>query len=409
VGAVTRLIYIANIRLPTEKAHGLQIVQNCEAFAAAGADVSLWAARRFNTPAMRAIPDVYAHYGVARNFAVRRLPTLDLLPLVPGRTDAPARAIFYTQLLTFALSALIALLFTRADVIYSRDPLVLLAASLVKPKAALAYEAHQLSVGQLGTWLQRTVVRRAGTVVAVTQRLRDDLLAHDPTHPGKFLVAHDGVRAARFADLPTQAAARQRLGWDEGAFIVGYVGRLHTMTQDKGVGTVIEALARVKGASLALVGGPDEMAAAYREQWRALGLPDERFLYAGQVAPGDVPPCMVAFDVCVMPLPFTPHFAYHASPLKLFEYMASGSAVVTTDLPAWADVVQHEHNALLVPPSDVGALSGAFARLRDDPALRARLGETAGADALTHHTWGARAERILAFVTKSARSASSPE
>ena len=50
-----RLIYIANIRLPTEKAHGLQIVQNCEAFADAGADVSLWAAARQNTPELRAV------------------------------------------------------------------------------------------------------------------------------------------------------------------------------------------------------------------------------------------------------------------------------------------------------------------------------------------------------------------
>ena len=60
---MTRLIYIANVRLPTEKAHGLQITQNCEAFAGAGASVTLWAARRVNTPAMRRIPDIYAHYG----------------------------------------------------------------------------------------------------------------------------------------------------------------------------------------------------------------------------------------------------------------------------------------------------------------------------------------------------------
>ena len=48
-----KLLYLANIRLPTEKAHGLQIMQNCEAFADVGAEVTLWCARRVNTPELR--------------------------------------------------------------------------------------------------------------------------------------------------------------------------------------------------------------------------------------------------------------------------------------------------------------------------------------------------------------------
>ncbi len=396
---MTRLIYIANIRLPTEKAHGLQITQNCEAFAAAGVDVTLWTARRFNTPDMQQIDDVHAHYGVARTFDIRRLFTVDMLPLVPGRTDAVARLIFYLQLLTFTLSAAVTLLFTRADVVYSRDPLVLLAASLIKPRAALAYEAHQLSVGRAGKALQVAVMRRAGTVVAVTDRLRTDLLALvGGADAARVIVAHDGVRAARFEDLPAQADARAVLGWDKDAFVVGYVGRLHTMKQDKGVGTLIRALADVPGASVALVGGPDDMAAELKREWEALGLSPERFLYTGQVPPDAVPRCLSAFDVCVMPLPFTPHFAYHASPLKLFEYMASGRAVVMTDLPAWADVVRDGENALLVPPSDVPALAAALNRLRDNPALREGLGITARRDVMAHHTWGARADVILRTV-----------
>ena len=397
---MTRLIYIANIRLPTEKAHGLQITQNCEAFATAGADVTLWAARRFNTPQMQPINDVHAHYGVTNTFDIRRLFTVDLLPLVPGRTDAVARVIFYLQLLTFTLSAWVRLLFNRADIIYSRDPLVLLLASLIKPKHVLAYEAHQLSVGQAGQALQAAVMRRAGTVVAVTDRLRTDLLAlADDTDATRVIVAHDGVRAARFSDLPTQDAARAALGWDKAAFIVGYVGRLHTMTQDKGVGTLIRALTHVPAASIALVGGPDDMAAELKREWEALGMLPERFLYTGQVAPDDVPECLSAFDVCVMPLPFTPHFAYHASPLKLFEYMASRRAVVASDLPAWADVVRDGDNALLVPPSDVYALADALNRLRDNPALREGLGMTARHDVLAHHTWAARADFILRTIS----------
>src|SRR5574338_612632 len=100
---MTHLIYVANIRLPTEKAHGLQIMQNCEAFADSGAQVELWAAQRFNTPEFRAVSDVWSHYGVKRNFTLRRLPCLDLMPLAAGKNNLPARLIFYLQQGTFVL------------------------------------------------------------------------------------------------------------------------------------------------------------------------------------------------------------------------------------------------------------------------------------------------------------------
>ena len=54
-----KLLYISLMRLPTEKAHGLQIMQNCEAFADAGCDLTLWVARRWNTHEMRAIDDPF--------------------------------------------------------------------------------------------------------------------------------------------------------------------------------------------------------------------------------------------------------------------------------------------------------------------------------------------------------------
>jgi SAM-dependent methyltransferase len=275
----------------------------------------------------------------------------------------------------------------------------LLAASLIKPKHKLVYEVHQLAVGGSGTRLQKWVVQRCGTIIPITVPLQEALIkSAGEQHRHKFLVAHDGVRAARFANMPTQAQARQKLGWDAGAFIVGYVGRLHTLTQDKGLGTVVDALAHIDGASLALVGGPDDMAAERREHWVSLGLPAGRFLYVGQVLPQDVPLCLAAFDVCVMPHPFTSQFAYYTSPLKLFEYMSSGRAVVASDLPGWADVVTHGHNALLVPPSNVAALAAALRDLKNTPALRKKLGEQARADVFAHYTWAARAANILAHI-----------
>jgi glycosyltransferase involved in cell wall biosynthesis len=165
------------------------------------------------------------------------------------------------------------------------------------------------------------------------------------------------------------------------------------------VGTLVEALRQVDGAALALVGGPDDMAEALRRQWLEAGLSEARFLYAGHVRPEHVPLYLSAFDVCAMPFPWTDHFAYYASPIKLFEYMASRRAIVASDLPAFAEVVQDGESALLVPPSDVDALAAAIKRLRDNPALRARLADCAYERVMAHYTWAARAEAILEHIS----------
>ena len=389
-----KLLYIANIRIPTEKAHGLQIVQNCEAFADAGAEVTLWVARRVNIPELRGIHDVWTHYGVKQNFALRRIPCLDLLPLVPGRNDLLARLIFYMQQGTFVLMAVLRAMFTPTDIYYSRDGIVILALSLVKPRRKLAFEAHRLSKGRAGRWLQGLVVRRVGTVIAVTAKLREDLIVRG-ANPARAMVAHDGIRTARFAGVPSQAEARRIIGWPEAAFIVGYAGRLQTMAMDKGVGKLVEALRDVEGATLALVGGPDDMAEILREQWVKLGMDAGRFLNAGQVAPERVPMYLSGFDVCAMPFPWTEHFAYYASPMKLFEYMASGRAIIASDLPSTAEVVTDGRSALLYPVGDVSALSAGIKRMRDDSSLREQLAAQAYQDVLEHYTWAARAKAIL--------------
>jgi len=111
-----------------------------------------------------------------------------------------------------------------------------------------------------------------------------------------------------------------------------------------------------------------------------------------------VPRALAAFDVAAMPFPWTEHFAYYASPVKLFEYMASGRPIVATGLPSTQEILIDGETALLVPPSDVDALAAALARLQDNPPLRARLAENARRLVFERYTWAARAARILAFV-----------
>ena len=391
---MSSLLYASLMRFPNEKAHSLQIAQNCEAFTQVGYEVRLCVPMRFNSPELRAIRDPFAHYGVQPCFRVQRLPVLDVMPWTRGRAQ---RLAFYLIIASFGLALLLRLLFSRADVYYSRDEWLILIMSLVKPRARLVYEAHLFAQTRQGARLQRWTVARAGHTVAITPRLAHDLIAQRGAEPRRVVAAHDGYQAQRFAQLPTRQAARQALGWDESAFVVGFVGRLEMLNMDKGVGRLVEALADVEGMILALVGGPAENVQLLAAEWARRGGCATRFLALGQLLPVDVPRFLVACDVCAMPHPFTVQFAYYTSPLKLFEYMAAGCAIVASDLPAWADVVEHERTALLVPPDDSAALRRAILRLRDDPALRLRLGQAARQQAQAY-TWEARARRIRSFI-----------
>lgn len=390
---MTRLLYLANNRLPTEKAHGLQIVQMCEALADAGYSVTLAAPGRFNTPDMRAVRSIWEHYGVAENFVFRRLPCLDLFPLFPRYHVA-----LLVQTFTYLLAILLWPAFWRAEILYTRDFTLAAVMGLTRPRARLVYEVHQMHRSWIGRRVQAFLARRAA-IVAITGHLADQMRARGAP-PDRVLVAHDGVRRARFASVPDQAEARARIGWPSDAFIVGWVGRLHLMGMDKGVGLLVDALSQNPGGDLALavVGGPDNMVEALRQRWAAAGGDPVCLLIAGQVAPDQVPLYLSACDVCAMPHPWTDHFAYATSPIKLFEYMASGRAIVASDLPGFAEVLRHEDSALLVPPGDAAALKAVVVRLRDDPALRDRLAARARELALSDYTWETRARRIQAHL-----------
>ncbi len=384
-----KLLYLANIRLPTEKAHGLQIMQMGEAFAHTGAQVTLIVAARRNITAMKQIKAIWEYYGVAQIFTVERGLSLDLLGLVP-RLDAVA---FMIQSLTYTIFLALALLFRRADVYYSRDLATICFLCLFKPRRLVCYEAHQISKSRLGSLVQGWCARRAGTVIAVTATLGDDLKKRGAR---SVLTAHDGFRVERFANLPDRKAARATLGLPTEAFIVGYTGRLHTLSLSKGIDTLIDAIATLQARAIfvCLVGGPPEIANELQARWTKYGLLADRFLYRGHVSPPMVPLFMAAFDVCAMPSPKADFFAYYSSPLKLFEYMAAGGTILATGLPAVAEVLRNGDNAFLVTPGDTAAVADALACLQDDRALRERLGAAAKRDSVKY-SWQARAERIL--------------
>lgn len=385
-----RLLYATTARLPTHRAHGLQIVASCAAFAAAGAEVTLAVADRSPERGIAAELDPRDHAGLPHGFRIERVPCVDPGWRRPGLEPAAFRLMAAS--FGIALRRRVAR-HGRDAVVYSRDPIPLLLLGAARSRPRLVYEAHQLPVGGAGRWLQRRVVRRAELVVAVTGQIAAAAAAAGAR---RTLVARDGYRDDLFAGLPSREAARSLLGLPREAFLVGYSGQLATLGMAKGVEQLLDAAAALRDLPLAVVvvGGSAEEVEELRRRWQAAGGEAERLIAPGQLPPAAVPTWLAALDVGTVPLPDTPHFALCASPLKLFEYLAAGLPIVASDLPSLAEVVTDGETALLTPPADVVGLAAALRRLEADPDLRARL--AAGARRLAPaFSWSARVELIL--------------
>lgn len=201
-------------------------------------------------------------------------------------------------------------------------------------------------------------------------------------------VVPNGVDVDRF---PTGEARRPPLA---GPVTVVFVG---TFRPWHGVDLLVEAAARLRDTGpvrLLLVGDGPQHSAVLRLA-ASRGVP---VLASGPVDPDEIPRLLAAADIAAAPYPAGP--AYF-SPLKVLEYLAAGLptvAAAVADLPAQ---VRDGRELLLVPPGDAGALTGALARLRDDPALRRRLGAAGRAAAEQRLTWRAVADRVLQLLEES--------
>jgi len=117
--------------------------------------------------------------------------------------------------------------------------------------------------------------------------------------------------------------------------------------------------------------------------------------FTGPLQPDQVPALLASMNVGVAPYPATGNFYF--SPLKVYEYMASGLPVVASAIGQIQEIIDDGVNGLLCPPGDSGAFGAAFKSLRQSPELAARLGSAARRSMVESHTWLMAVGKILAL------------
>src|SRR4051812_29102637 len=297
---MTTLHYIADVRLPTEKAHGWQIVKMCEAFAATRARVKLWTPRRRqDDPELRS-RSAFDYYAIPPTFEHRRLPNLDLVSLEPNLPGPVARSAILLNAAAWSASAVRRARREGAELLYTRDLGVAYWAE--RADIPCVYEAHALP----GSRSQRIWRRISGSVsvVALTPFIAEEF-ARLGVPSARIAVEGDAVDLTPFDSAPSKDAARARLGFPSDARMVGYVGRFHRFHEERGLPELLRAFAVVAGSStdakLVCVGGPMGRVPWYLSIAAELGLDREQLRFVDRVPNADVPTWLAALDVAVLP------------------------------------------------------------------------------------------------------------
>lgn len=228
----------------------------------------------------------------------------------------------------------------------------------------------------------------APTIVAVSKGVAAYVERFIPS-PTKVHVVPNGVDPSRFSE-PSPPRRTEA----DGSFTIGFVGSLKPW---HGLPILTQAFAKLHAEDartrLLVVGdGPERTPT---EQWiDAHGL-SEAVRFTGAVAPDRIPPLLSTMDAAVAPYPAQPNFYF--SPLKVLEYMAAGVPVVASRIGQLEDLVADGVTGLQCTPGSPRSLAARLRWLRDDPALRLRLGASARTLVVEHHTWQAVTSRILAL------------
>jgi glycosyltransferase involved in cell wall biosynthesis len=291
----------------------------------------------------------------------------------------------------------------KPDLLYERYNLFLLSGLMLKRKtgipmllevnAPLAAERERhgggLGLPRLARWAEATVWRGADRVLPVTQVLAGHLRAVGVPDE-RIVVIPNGINEAHFAQAPTSADAKAKLGWP-GALVLGFTGFVRDW---HGMDLVIRWMASPAAPSqarLLLVGdGPARSDLESLAAGLKLG---DRVRFTGVIDRHAVPEHVAAFDIALQPA-----VVAYASPLKLFEYLALSKAVLAPSTPNICEILDQERNALLFDPGEQGAFERALQRLATDSGLRDRLGLAAQLTIRERDlTWLGNAKRVVAL------------
>ena len=390
-----KIAIVAPTYMPARRANTIQVAKMAQAFCALGHQVRLAVPIDFHVEGSSRIAsksgllardswvEFASHYGLRERFPIDWLPARRHL----RRYDYGFGSVRWAR-------------GWAADLVYTRLPQCAAVASILR--VPVIYEIHDIPSRGSASLLLRLFMlgRGARRLVVITRALAEELVARKgiPSDPSFTIIAPDGVDLERYTNLPSANEARglisEKLAGFPDQFTVGYTGHLYA---GRGIELLLDLASRLPEVNFLIVGGEPEDVERLRDEAGRRGL--KNALLTGFVPNAELPLYQACCEVLVMPYQEQVaassggDIAAYLSPMKVFEYLACGRAILSSDLPVLSEVLNPK-NAVLLPSTEIVPWVRAIERLRSDREFRERLGATARKDA-GQYSWEARAAKIL--------------
>jgi len=245
-------------------------------------------------------------------------------------------------------------------------------------------------------------LRKANGIITTNSHIKRRFVASG-FEERNILVAPNGIDLGVFALTISKEDARAQLDIDNAlkkklhqSVMLLYTGSYTTMGVDKGIHTILEALKELHTQiRFVAVGGNEKDIARYRREAKEADVADQVYLF-GRKNQHLLAIYQRAADVLLMPFPKKAHYAYYMSPLKTFEYMASGVPIIASDLPSMREILD-ETSCTFCAPDNAHNLAEKInfvlsqRESMQQKAIRAR-------EIVATYTWEKRAERILQWI-----------
>ena len=360
-----KMVYISSSIIPSTQANSVHVMKMAQAFSDNNIDITLIG--RNGDEKLTKDLDVYSFYGVKKNFNIIKHSWLNKI----GN-------------LTYSFLSLIDVLLIKPSLVYGRYLIGVFLASLFGFDTI--YEIHEPYHNQ--NIFKRFIFRRLITnknfqgVVVISEVLKKMLLETEMIASSKIFVAHDG------SDLFN---LQNKVKLDTSKRNVGYVGHLY---KGRGIDLLIQLSKQLPDINFHIIGGNEHDI----NYWKRM-VCDHNIIFHGYVAPSKVYKYRNACDVLLAPYQnevtvegFNDTSQY-MSPMKIFEYMSSNTAIISSDLPVLREVL-NEKNALLVKCDDINAWIKALKKLNEKK-LSNKLAKRAYNDFQMNYLWKNRARNIL--------------
>ncbi len=375
-----KIAVITNSRIPSLTANSIQAMKVTQALLQLGHDLKLFAPRE---------TDVVSPESLAAHYGLRFIPDLNLLPSEK-----------HFKRFDFIFHAQRAAKRFNADLIYTWLPQSAVLALWMGYPVVL--EMHADVAGKTGAWWLRQFWKARGRkVMTVTTSALRNVLERSTKMQFKedaLLIAPNGVELEKYDGLPNPREARHQLNLPEG-LTVGFTGHIYP---GRGADLLFELAKQMPQVNFLWVGGTPDLVDFWRGKLAETQMMNVTM--TGFVKHEIIPLYQAAADILLMPYSRSisassgQDIAEVINPMKMFEYMASGRAIVSADLPSIREVL-NDRNAVFCEPANLESWKMEIESLLAGESRRDELGAQARRD-VERLTWMKREERVMENILK---------